>query len=62
MFEFFLLSVQVRKYVSYGFPITIFCNPGVHYEKSCTCLCNESYLMKDSKRDLVLQKQDGGNK
>jgi len=21
-----------RKYVSYGFPIIIFCNPGVHYE------------------------------
>jgi hypothetical protein len=24
-----------RKYVSYGFPIIIFCNPGVHYETPC---------------------------
>ena len=23
---------RFRKYVSYGFPIIIFCNPGVHYE------------------------------
>jgi hypothetical protein len=24
-----------RKYVSYGFPIINFCNPGVHYETPC---------------------------
>ena len=24
-----------RKYVSYGFPISNFCNPGVHYETHC---------------------------
>jgi hypothetical protein len=24
-----------RKYVSYGFPVINFCNPGVHYEKPC---------------------------
>ena len=27
-----------RKYVSSGFPIINFCNPGVHYETSCTGL------------------------
>ena len=27
---------RFRKYVSYGFPIIIFCNPGVHYETPCT--------------------------
>ena len=38
IFEFFLLSVQVFcKYVSYCFPITIFCNPGAHYETPCIC-------------------------
>ena len=26
---------KIRKYVSYGFPIINFCNPGVHYEKLC---------------------------
>jgi hypothetical protein len=26
---------RFRKYVSYGFPIIHFCNPGVHYERSC---------------------------
>jgi hypothetical protein len=26
---------RFRKYVSYGFPIVIFCNPGVHYETPC---------------------------
>ena len=31
--EFFLLSVQFHKYVSYGFPVINFCNPGVHYMK-----------------------------
>jgi hypothetical protein len=28
---------RFRKYVSYGFPIIHFCNPGVHYEKPCIC-------------------------
>ena len=26
---------RFRKYVSYGFPIINFCNPGVHYESPC---------------------------
>ena len=26
---------RFRKYVSYGFPIISFCNPGVHYETPC---------------------------
>ena len=26
---------RFRKYVSYGFPIITFCNPGVHYETPC---------------------------
>ena len=48
-FSFYLY--RFLKYVSYGFPIINFCNPGVHYETPCTCLCNESYFVKDSKRD-----------
>jgi len=32
---------RLRKHVSYGFPITNFCNTGVHYEKPCINLsCN----------------------
>jgi hypothetical protein len=31
---FYLYSL-FRKYVSYGFPIINFCNPGVHYETPC---------------------------
>jgi len=27
---------RFRKYVSYGFPIINFCNPGLHYETPCT--------------------------
>jgi hypothetical protein len=33
--SFYLYSL-FRKYVSYGFPIINFCNPGVHYETPCT--------------------------
>jgi hypothetical protein len=29
---------RFRKYMSYGFPIINFCNPGVHYETPCICL------------------------
>jgi len=29
---------RFRKYVSYGFPIINFCNPGLHYETPCICL------------------------
>jgi len=32
--SFYLYSFS--KYVSYGFPIKIVCNPGVHYETPCT--------------------------
>jgi len=32
-FSFYLH--RFRKYVSYGFPIINFCNPGVHYETPC---------------------------
>ena len=35
-FSFFLY--RFRKYVSYGFPIKKFCNPGVHYETPCIVL------------------------
>jgi hypothetical protein len=45
---------RFRKYVSYGFPIKIFCNPGVHYETPCIkihwlvfhikCLINSNML------------------
>jgi hypothetical protein len=31
-----------RKYVSYGFPIVIFCNPGVHYERPS--IKNQEYI------------------
>jgi len=27
---------RFRKYVSYGFPTIIFCNPGAHFEIPCT--------------------------
>jgi hypothetical protein len=29
---------RFRKYVSYGFPIINFCNPGIHYETPCITL------------------------
>jgi hypothetical protein len=29
---------RFRKYVSYGFPVIHFCNPGVHYETPCIIL------------------------
>ena len=32
-FSFYLY--RFRKYVSYGFPIINFCNPGLHYETPC---------------------------
>ena len=35
IFGLFLLFVQFRKYVSYGFPIINFWKPGVHYETPC---------------------------
>jgi len=30
---------RFRKYLSYGFPIINFCNPGVHYETPCILAC-----------------------
>jgi hypothetical protein len=35
--SFYLYSL-FRKYVSYGFPVINFCNPGVHYEMACITL------------------------
>jgi hypothetical protein len=32
------ICTSFDKYVSYGFPIIIFCNPGVHYKTSCISL------------------------
>jgi hypothetical protein len=32
------------KYMSYGFPIINFCNPGVHYETPCVCVCVYIYI------------------
>jgi len=37
-----LALATVAKYVSYGFPIIFFCNPGVHYETPCTITNTES--------------------
>jgi hypothetical protein len=31
---------RFHKYLSYGFPIINFCNPGVHYETPCIQWCN----------------------
>jgi len=37
---------RFRKYVSYGFPIINFCNPGVHYETPCINLLKPAvYVM-----------------
>jgi len=36
---------RFRKYVSYGFPIINFCNPGVHYETPCI---NSGKLISDA--------------
>ena len=36
---------RFRKYVSYGFPIINFCNPGVHYEKPCIMSTTISRLL-----------------
>jgi hypothetical protein len=44
IFELFLLSYRFRKYVSCGFPITNFCNPGVHYETPCINQQNTPFL------------------
>jgi hypothetical protein len=33
---------RYRKYVSYGFPIINFCNPGVHYETPCIYMGHKS--------------------
>ena len=30
---------KFRNYVSYGFPVKHFCNPGVHYETPCISVC-----------------------
>jgi len=33
---------RLRKYVSYGFPIINFCNPGVRYETPCICVTSKN--------------------
>ena len=48
VFFFFSCSFYVyrfRKFVSYGFPIINFCNPGVHYETPCI---KEIYIHSDT--------------
>jgi len=42
---------KFRKYLSYGYPIINFCNPGVHYETPCIFehvlaieVCTEVYI------------------
>ena len=35
---------RFRKYVSYGFPIINFCNPGVHYEMPCIYIYIYTYI------------------
>jgi endogenous inhibitor of DNA gyrase (YacG/DUF329 family) len=51
------------KYVSYGFSIINFCNPGVHYEKPCICIkvqnlvdVNVAAPVLPSKSDKVVDK------
>ena len=41
-FSFYLY--RFRKYVSYGFPIINFCNPGICYEMPCTYVCVCIYI------------------
>ena len=43
---------RFRKYVSYGFPITIFSNPGVHYEMPCTIFVTDRPLNTTLKEKL----------
>jgi len=40
---------RFRKYVSYGFPIINYCNPGVHYETPCI----EDHTLFPNKRLIV---------
>jgi hypothetical protein len=35
---------RFRKYVSYGFPLTTFCNPGIHYETTCVYIYIYIYI------------------
>jgi hypothetical protein len=50
MGRFFFLSYsfylyRFLKYVSYGFPIKNFCNPGVHYETPCRIIDSTKHLV-----------------
>ena len=38
---------RFHKYVSYGFPIINFCNPGVHYEMPCILLTHSLSFCKN---------------
>ena len=41
---------RFRKYVSCGFPIISFCNPGVHYETPCTI----KYVLRQTQLSYIL--------
>ena len=45
---------RFRKYVSYGFPIINFCNPGIHYETPCISLC-----INTAREDETINPRDG---
>jgi hypothetical protein len=47
---------RFRKYVSYGFPIINFCNPGVHYETPCILLTSRANYSICSGRSHAVQK------
>jgi hypothetical protein len=42
--SYFFYLYGFCRYVSYGFPIINFCNPGVHYETPC--IMNNSVILK----------------
>ena len=46
---------RFRKYVSYGFPIINFCNPGVHYETPCICSDEPALMLFQTRLSLILK-------
>jgi len=51
-FSFYLY--RFRKYMSYGFPIINFCNPGVHYETPVEFAGRKFYVLVDNNGKTVL--------
>jgi len=46
---------RLRKYVSYGFPIINFCNPGVLYETPCICPDEPALMHFQTRLSLILK-------